>query len=58
MRTGLIVVNIDGMHQIPALCEPWFLAFDAAIELEPVMTPADLQKAGPAIARAAKKYGR
>ena len=56
-RTGFIVVNIDGMHQIPKIAEPWFLAFNAGLELTPVMTPADLEKAGPDIARAAKKYG-
>jgi hypothetical protein len=56
-RTGFIVLNIDGMHQIPKIAEPWFLAFNASIRLTPVMTPADLEKAGPDIARAAKKYG-
>jgi hypothetical protein len=56
-RTGFIVVNIDGMHQIPKIAEPWFLAFNASIELKPVMTPEDLQKAGRDIERAAKKYG-
>jgi hypothetical protein len=57
-RTGFIVVNLDGPHQIPAICEPFFLAFGAGIDMIPVMTPDDLGKAAPAIKRAAKKYGR
>lgn len=57
-RTGFIVVNIDDMHQIPAVCEPFFLALGADIDLVPVMTPDDLEKAGPGIKRAAKKYGK
>jgi len=56
-RTGFIVVNIDGMHQIPRIAEPWFLALNASIRLTPVMTADDLQKAGPDIERAGKKYG-
>lgn len=56
-RTGFIVVNLDGMHQIPKIAEPWFLAFNAGVELTPVMIPADLEKAGRDIERAAKKYG-
>jgi len=55
-RTGFIVVNLEGMHKIPAIAEPWFLAFNASIQLTPVMTPEDLQKAAPDIKRAAKKY--
>ena len=43
--------------QIPAVAEPWFLAFNASVEIHPVMTPADLAKAGPAIEQAVKKYG-
>ena len=37
--------------QIPAIAEPWMLAFNASIELHPVMIPDDLAKAGPAIAK-------
>lgn len=37
--------------------EPWFLAFDANIGFHPTMVPADLEKAGPDIAAAAKAYG-
>jgi len=56
-RTGIIVVELADPSHIPALAEPWFLAFNAAVELHPAMIPADLMKAGPAIAAAVKKYG-
>ena len=42
--------------QIPAIAEPWFLAFNAAIAIHPVMIPDDLIKAGSAIEKAVKKY--
>ena len=42
--------------QIPAIAEPWFLAFNASIEIQPVMIPDDLAKAGGAIEIAVKKY--
>jgi hypothetical protein len=43
--------------QIPALAEPWFHAFNASLEMVPVMVAEDLMKAGPAIEQAVKKYG-
>lgn len=56
-RGGYMVVNIDDASQIPAVGEPFFLAFNATVKLSPVMTPEDLMKAGPAIGAAVKKYG-
>ena len=56
-RTGILIVNIDDASQIPAIAEPWFLGLNAAIELSPVMVPADLQKAGPAISAAVQAFG-
>jgi hypothetical protein len=56
-RTGLIFLELQDASQIPAIAEPWFLAFNASIEFSPVMIPADLAKAGPAIERAVKTYG-
>jgi len=55
-RTGFIVADIKEPHQIPSIAEPWFLAFNASVEFHPAMTPEDLQKAGPDLARAAKTY--
>ena len=56
-RSGLLVLDLKDPSQIPAVAEPWFLAFNASVELHPVMIPADLAKAGPAIGQAVKKYG-
>ena len=55
-RTALLFLDMQDQSQIPALAEPWFLAFNASVELTPVMTLEDLKKAGPAIERAVQKY--
>jgi hypothetical protein len=55
-RTALLFVEMQDASQIPAIAEPWFLAFNASIECSPVMVPADLAKAGSAIEAAVKKY--
>lgn len=55
-RTGYLFLDLEDAAQIPAICEPWFLAFDAAVAIHPVMVPADLAKAAPAIKKAVKKY--
>jgi hypothetical protein len=57
-RTGFIFCNIKDESQIPAIAEPWFLAFGARVELHPAMTLADLKKGGPGFERAIQKYGR
>ena len=56
-RTVLLIVDLKNASEIPKYAEPWFLAFDASIEILPVMVAADLKKAGPSIAKAVKKYG-
>jgi hypothetical protein len=57
MRGGYIFLDLADASQIPAVAEPWFLAFNATVEIMPVMLPADLAQAAPAIKKAAKKYG-
>ena len=57
-RCGYLFVNMERASQIPAIAEPWFLAFNAAVEFQPVMTPDDLQKAGQDIASCAKTYSQ
>jgi hypothetical protein len=42
--------------QIPAIAEPWFLAFNASIEIHPVMIPDDLARAGGAIEHAVRAH--
>jgi hypothetical protein len=55
-RSGLIFLDLQDASQIPAIAEPWFLAFNASIELHPVMVPEDLGRAAGAIEKAVKKY--
>jgi hypothetical protein len=55
-RTGFIFLEMREASQIPAIAEPWFLAFNASIELHPVMVPTDLAQASGAIEQAVKKY--
>jgi hypothetical protein len=57
-RTGSIVFDLQDASQIPAVAEPWFLAFNAKVSLRPVMTPQDLAKAGPSIGKAVAQYGK
>jgi hypothetical protein len=51
-RTGFIFFDLKDASQIPAVAEPWFLAFDAHIEFHPV------KKATPGIEKAVKNYRR
>lgn len=55
-RTAFLFLEMDDASQIPAIAEPWFLAFNAHIEFHPVMVPDDLSKASGAIEAAVKKY--
>ena len=56
-RSGSIVSDMKDPSEIPAVSEPWFLAFNAKCSLRPVMNPEDLGKAAPAITKAAKEFG-
>ena len=46
LRSAVIIVDLPSPSAIPALAEPFFLLFDATVELKVVMTPEDLKKAG------------
>lgn len=56
-RSGSVVFDMTDTAQIPAIAEPWFLALNAKVSLQPVMNPQDLAAAGPSIAAAAQQYG-
>jgi hypothetical protein len=56
IRTGYIFCNVKDESGIPAMAEPWFLAFNARVELHPAMTMADLKKAGPSFEKSIKQY--
>jgi len=55
-RAGLIFLDMEDASQIPSIAEPWFQAFNASIELHPVMVPEDLIKAAASIEKAVKKF--
>jgi hypothetical protein len=57
-RTGFVFVNLENVSQIPAVAEPWFLAFNAQVEIHPAMNVEDLKNATPGIENAVKKYAR
>ena len=57
-RTGFIFFDLKDASQIPAVAEPWFLAFDAHVDLLPAMNLDDLKKATPGIEKAVKNYRR
>lgn len=42
-RSATFVVDMKDASQIPQICEPWFLAFNASIEMRIAMTPEDLK---------------
>ncbi len=44
-RGGILIVNIDSPSDVPRLSEPWFLTFNASVELSICMTPEDLGRA-------------
>jgi hypothetical protein len=57
-RAGSIVFDMKDASQIPAIAEPWFLAFNAKVSLRPIMNPQDLATAGPSISKAAQQFGK
>ncbi len=46
LRTAILIVDLPDASKIPAVVEPWFLTFEADVEIRPVMTPEDLQRSG------------
>ena len=54
-RSALAIIDMKDASEMVKYSEPWFLAFGSAVNFEPVMTPADLEKAGPYF-EAALKY--
>jgi len=45
-RSALVFVDLADPSHMPALAEPFFLAFGADVELHPAMNLADLERGG------------
>jgi hypothetical protein len=56
-RTAMIFFDLADASEIPAVVEPFMHAFNAEIELHPVMVPDDLAKGMPAAVERLKRYG-
>jgi hypothetical protein len=56
-RTGFIFFDMTDSSQLPAMAEPFFLAFNATLTVRPAMNAADLEKAAPSMSQAAKTFG-
>ena len=40
----LVILDVDDASSFPRVCEPWYLNFEAKIEMRIAMTPDDLRK--------------
>ena len=57
-RCGYMIINMDNASKIPSIAEPWFLAFNASVEMKPAMVIDDLQKAGQDFVSSVKNYAQ
>lgn len=56
VRTGYIFFDMQKPSDLPAVAEPWFLAFNARITVRPAMVAADLAEAGPSFEKNVKAF--
>ncbi|MGO9686489.1 MAG: hypothetical protein ACLPTZ_28595 [Beijerinckiaceae bacterium] len=56
-RTGMIFFDMKDSSEVPAVAEPWFLAFDASVEIKAVMNSDDLARSQPGMEKAVKNFG-
>ncbi len=57
-RCGYLIIQMDSASKIPAIAEPWFQAFNAKVDIQPVMVPQDLKNAEQDMASSAKTYAQ
>jgi hypothetical protein len=57
-RTGYVFFDMKNSAELPAIAEPWFLAFNAKVTLRPAMNPQDLAEGMKGLQKAVKAYGK
>src|SRR5579884_487820 len=55
-RTNNFLLDLKDPSWIPAIAEPFFLAFNASVEIYPVMLADDLMQSAPHVDHAVKQY--
>ena len=45
-RSAVVIADLPDASKVPALAEPWFLVFEAAVEFRIIMSLEDLKKGG------------
>jgi hypothetical protein len=45
-RGVTMIVNLENAAEVPRIAEPWFLTFNAKLDIKLAMSPEDLAKAG------------
>lgn len=56
-RTAILIIDMKDTSEMARVAEPWFFAFNAKVNFQPVMVPEDFAKAQPFIEGAIKNYG-
>ena len=56
-RTAQVIFDLQDQSDLPAVIEPWLLAFGADVTVNPVLDLEDFGKAAPALDEVAQRYG-
>ena len=56
-RTAQMIFDIQDQSELPAIVEPWFLAFGADVMVTPVLDLEDFGKVAPALSEIGQRYG-
>jgi hypothetical protein len=57
-RTAFIVFDMNDSSELPAISEPWFLAFNASLRVRPAMNAEDLTAGLLGLHEAVEKFGK